>query len=113
MLYKWNRGTVKNAILSVPLAKIIAVSAPEDYVTEQYTVHVGESKYQIFVRGFRTDQESPEDTGEIEMVEVTTGYSDGDMPQDDPLYIVYHAQIKAALVQAGYTCTVNSLDPYF
>ena len=45
------------------------------------------------------------------MVEVSSGYSDGDMP-NDPEYVIIHARVKAAIMRLGHS-VVNSMDPYF
>ncbi len=110
---QWNEAQIKQAILSIPECKIINMGLAEDYVTGQITIAVADSSYQLYVRGFRTDHvELAKDKNNIEMVEVTTGYSDGDMPMGDPNYMIVHARVKAAIMTAGYL-VVNSMDPYF
>ncbi len=109
---RWEFTPISQAINSIPEAIITFVSEPEDYTTQQITVRVEGSENRIYVRGFRTDGTRPSrDNNNIEMVEVTTGYSDGDMP-NDPDYCIIHAKIKAAIMRTGYS-VVDSLEPYF
>lgn len=109
---QWDQQAVQDAIIGIPECSIEQITLPEDYVTSQLVISVAGSDYGIFVRGFRTDAISPaKDDNRIEMVEVTTGFSDGDMP-NDPAYCIVHARVKAALMTLGY-CVTNSLDPYF
>lgn len=111
-LKKWEFTLISQAINSVSECIITHVRPAEDYVTQQITVRVSGSDNMIYIRGFRTDQVNPsKDFDRIEMVEVTTGYSDGDMP-NDPDYCIIHAKVKAAIMRLGYD-VVNSLDPYF
>lgn len=112
MLYKWEGTTVSQAINSIPECVIHAITPIEDYVTETFQVRVEGSDNMIYIRGFRTDNvQYSKQNNMIEMVEVTTGFSDGDMPQD-PDYCITHAKVKAAIMRLGYE-VVNSLDPYF
>ena len=109
---KWNSNSVKKAIESVSECSIMTTIPPEDYVTESFWIWVTGTDQRLWVRGFRTDHaQIAGDNPEIEMIEVTTGYSDGDMP-NDPILCVVHARVKAALMALGYS-VVNSLDPYF
>ena len=109
---QWDFLKVSQAINSVPECIITAVSPAEDTTTKQITVSIENSENMIYVRGFRTDQKSIiKNNNMIEMVEITTGYSDGDMP-NDPDYCVTHAKVKAAIMKLGYD-VVNSLDSYF
>jgi hypothetical protein len=109
---QWNSDNVESAIISVPECQVIAQAQPEDYTTETFYVNVCGSEHSLWIRGFRTDSVQPlSDDNQIEMVEVTTGYSDGDMP-NDPVLCIVHAKVKAALMTEGYQ-VVNSMDPYF
>ena len=106
----WHLTNVERAIESIPECSIIQVTPGEDYTTEQFTVKVDKSDHFIYIRGFKTDG-APIKYNEIEMIEVTTGYSDGDMP-NDPDYCVTHAKVKGSIMRLGYL-VVNSLEPYF
>lgn len=107
---KWDLDKVSQAIREIPECSIEAVGHREDYCTEQITVSVRNSQYSIYVRGFTYD--APLVGNEIELIEVATGYSDGDMPQDEPEYTLIHAKIRVALMKLGYH-TCDSLEPYF
>ena len=111
MLKAWNLEDVQSAIQSVQKCKIAHVSPAEDYVTERVVINVAGSDNRVFVRGFRTDGVPVARDGKVEMVEVTTDYSDGDMP-NDPLYVLAHAEVKVAVIKLGYR-VVRSLDMYF
>ena len=109
---QWNIESIKLAILSVSECKIESIGLSEDYATEQITVSVDGSNFRLYVRGFRTDHVLlSKDHNNVELVEVTTGYSDGDMP-NDPNYVIVHARVKAAIMTLGYS-VVNSMDQYF
>lgn len=110
---QWNLVEVSQAINSVPECIIIAITSyDEDYTTKQITVRIEGSENLLYIRGFRTDSIQPaKDNNKIEMIEVTTGYSDGDMP-NDPAYMIVHAKVKAAIMRLGHQ-VVNSLDCYF
>jgi hypothetical protein len=111
MLKKWSTVEIANAVRNIQECGIIKTTQPEDYTTDTLHLAVRGSSY-LWVRGFRTDRISPaKDDNKIEMVEVTTGYSDGDMP-NDPILCVVHARVKAEIMKLGYS-VVNSLDPYF
>jgi hypothetical protein len=110
---KWSIIQTCEAIVSEATECIIYnITQAEDYTTETVTISVLGSDHNLFVRGFRTDQKSPsENHNQIEMVEVSTGYSDGDMP-NDPVLSIAHGKVKAAMMRLGHS-VVNSLDPYF
>jgi len=110
---RWKTGQVVSAISVVPGVLVGALSAGEDYTTQQITLIVDGSENNLFVRGFVTDHKplNGDDDVDVEMVEVTTGYSDGDMP-NDPILVVAHGQVSAALMQLGHK-VVRSMDPYF
>lgn len=109
---RWDVIEVGHAIIAIPECAVVFATPAEDYVTQQLTVAVAGSEYSIYVRGFRTDHKLlAENNEEIEMVEVTSGYSDGDLP-NDPEYVIVHAKVKAAIMKLGYS-VVNSLEPYF
>lgn len=110
---KWNTATVLEAIRKcsrVTSAKVTAEG--EDHVTQQITVTVLNSEENVYVRGFDTNRtlEAGDDV-EVEMVECTTGYSDGDMPKDGP-YVLAHAEVHVAIMNLGYH-VVKSLEAYF
>jgi len=107
----WDAAAVIKAIDSVPGCSSSQWSGPEDYTSGQIVVLVNTSQHSIYVRGFRTDGEQFLSDNQVEMVEVTTGYSDGDMP-NDPDYCVTVAMVKAAIMRLGYQ-VVNSMDGYF
>lgn len=110
---QWNLIEVSQAINSVPECIIQAITMyNEDCTTKQITVRINNSDNMLYIRGFRTDSIQPaKDNNNIEMIEVTTGYSDGAMP-NDPDYMIVHAKVKAAIMRLGYS-VVNSLDCYF
>jgi hypothetical protein len=111
-LVKWEREKVKEAIEKVRECSIISTTEFEGYVTDGFYVRVKDSDNSLWIRGFRCDGiEVDMKDPYIEMIEVTTGYSDGDMPQD-PALCIAHGHIKAELMRIGYR-PVNSLDPYF
>jgi len=85
----------------------------EDYTTDGFILDVNGTEENLYVRGFITSGKplKTNDNVEIEMVEVTTGYSDGNMP-NDPALCIAHGIVKAALMKAGFS-VVDSLDPYF
>jgi hypothetical protein len=109
----WITSEVANVVEEVPEASVINVQPGGCHTTESLHVRVKESGNSLWVRGFRTNPEEipSDDDIDVEMIEVTTGYSDGDMP-NDPVLCVVHTQIKAALMKHGHS-VVNSLDPYF
>lgn len=107
---KWELEPIIKAIDAVPDCTVIKTSPDEDYTTTQLTIRVNNSGYMIYVRGFVTEGQPIKDNM-VEMIEVTTGFSDGDMP-NDPDYVVAHAKVKAAIMRLGYS-VVNSMEPYF
>ena len=107
----WNTEQAKIAILAIPEVSLNRISLGEYYTTDGIDLDVAGSEKLIYVRGFSTDRLSQNDNVDVEMVEVSTGYSDGDMP-DDPDYCIIHARVKAALMRLGHR-VVNSLDRYF
>ena len=109
----WITSDVINAISTIPGVSIDRASIGEDYTTDGIDLNVFGSKNRIFVRGFVTDGKrlKANDNVEIEMVEVSTGFSDGDMP-NDPIYVVEHAHVQAALMKLGHS-VVKSMDGYF
>jgi len=84
-----------------------------DYDTDGVYVEPANSQNGIWVRGFVTDGKplKASDIVDVELVEVTAGQSDGQLP-NDPDLISLHGQIRAELARAGFT-TVDSMDPYF
>jgi len=111
---KWITNDVVAAISTVPEVSIIRKDGGEDITTQSLTLAVINSQNHIYVRGFTTDSRKPlksDDNVDIEMVEVTTGYSDGDMP-NDPDYVIAHAKVSAAIMRLGHT-VVKSLERYF
>lgn len=114
VLYTWNTEAVKRLIAAVPGCSVIAVNPKGgDYDTEQVVVGIEGTEEKLFVRGFRTDGKSfPEqDNCDVELTEVTTGYSDGDMP-NVPQLMLAQGGIMERLSNHGH-CPVKSLDPYF
>jgi hypothetical protein len=109
----WITDDIKNAVRQIEGVTIIDTGLGEDCTTQSITLSVQDSEYMIYVRGFVIDGKrlKTDDNVEIEMVEVSTGYSDGDMP-NDPIYVVAHAQVQAALMKLGHS-VVKSMDPYF
>jgi hypothetical protein len=109
----WNTEQAKIAILAIPKVTLNRISLGEDCTTDGIDLDVIGSDNRIFVRGFVIDGKrlKANDNVDVEMVEVTTGYSDGDMP-NDPIYVVAHAQVQAALMQLGHS-VVKSMDGYF
>jgi hypothetical protein len=108
----WLKAPVRSMLESIPGVHIIAENPGEDHVTEGFTVSVDGSEHNLYIRGFATVGILPRhDDVEIEMVEVSTGFSDGDMP-NDPVLVLVHANIKAGLMTMGHS-PVDSLDPYF
>lgn len=110
---KWITSDVVTAVSTIPEAKISGISQGEDCTTRSLFITVDGSEYNIYVRGFVTNGNrlKSDDNVDIEMVEVTTGYSDGDMP-NDPDYCIVHARVKAAIMRLGHS-VVNSMDRYF
>lgn len=111
---KWNLEAVRKAISTIP--EVVSVNAQDDsgdYATNSLFVIVGGTDENLWVRGFTTQEGGLKqfDDVEVEMVEVTTGYSDGDMP-NIPELILAHAKIKVELVKLGFK-VVNSMDRYF
>jgi hypothetical protein len=86
--------------------------AGSERTTEQLVYAVEGGHDQLFVRGFVTEGElALADDVDVEMIEVSTEYSDGsDSPE--PANIVARAFIMAALMSAGHI-VVRSLDLYF
>jgi hypothetical protein len=109
---RWITDDVVKAISTVNGTSIERIDMGEDHTTQSVTVEVENSENTVYVRGFSTNTYLKTDNNvDVEMVEVSTGYSDGDMP-NDPDYVIVHARVKAALMRMGHT-VVNSLDPYF
>lgn len=109
-MIQWNEGKIVVALTAIMEIEIRNNTLGEDYTTNQLTYAVENSENQIFIRGFVTEGKPIQDNM-IEMVEVTTGYSDGDMP-NDPDYCIVYAKVKAAIMRLGYS-VVSSLEPYF
>jgi hypothetical protein len=112
---KWNLAKIISIVRDVQgVENVTALNDFGDYTTKSVYVEVGGTEEHLWVRGFVTSEgglNGVTDDVEVELVEVTTGYSDGDMP-NDPILMVVHAKIRAALSVAGYK-TVISLEPYF
>jgi hypothetical protein len=110
---RWVTATIVEAMTQIPEVNVGDISQGEDHTTQTIRLEVSGSDNGLWVRGFRTDPKPipNDDNVDVEMIEVTTGYSDGDMP-NDPVLCVIHAQVKATLMKQGHS-VVNSLEPYF
>ena len=111
---KWITIDVVAALATIPEVSILRKDGGEDITTQSLTLAVANSQNHVYVRGFTTNSSKPlksDDNVDIEMVEVSTGYSDGDMP-NDPDYVVAHAKVSAAVMRLGHR-VVNSLDRFF
>jgi hypothetical protein len=109
----WVTSDVVAAVSVIPEVKISGVTLGEDYTTKSLYITVDGSQERVFVRGFVTNGKAlrSDDNVDIEMVEVATGYSDGDMP-NDPDYVIAHAKVQAAIMKLGHR-VVKSMDGYF
>ena len=110
---KWITSDVVSAVSAIPEVKISNVTQGEDYTTQTIHITVDDSQNNVYVRGFVTSGKAlhTDDNVDIEMVEVATCFSDGDMPAD-PVYVVANAKVKAEIMKLGHT-VVNSMDSYF
>lgn len=110
---KWITSDVVDAVSAIPEVAVIHTGYGEDCTTQSLTLSVASSDYNVYVRGFVTDGQrlKSEDNVDVQMVEVTTGFSDGDMP-NDPVYVVANAKVKAAVMKLGHQ-VVGSMDGYF
>jgi hypothetical protein len=110
---QWSTQEVIQRVKTIPQIKAAFVSAEgEDHTTQQIRVEIRGTKEAAFIRGFVTDSTLPAgDLVPVEMVEVSTNYSDGELP-DDAAFLAAYGYIRAAVVSLGHK-TVNSLESYF
>jgi hypothetical protein len=110
---RWITDEIVKTVSEIPEITIFDITGGEDHTTKSLSASVKDSEYKLYIRGFSTNHTAipNDDNVDVEMIEVTSGYSDGDMP-NDPEYVIVHARVKAALMKQGH-CVVNSLDPYF
>jgi hypothetical protein len=110
---QWNTARVRSLIETLPNIKWVGTSGGEHYVTQQLTYEVAGATDRLYVRGFTTDPKGlpNEDDVDVEMVEITTEYSDGDDSRE-PANVLARAAIWSELLKAGYS-VVRALDPYF
>lgn len=110
----WNTQQVRSTLAGISGLSYPTTTPGEDYTTETLAYQVLGNEDRIFVRGF-TDIGRPLGAGtnvDVPMVEVTSGYSDGDDGADSPACLRARAEITIALKTMGFQ-VVRSMDPYF
>jgi hypothetical protein len=111
----WKTTEIKTLLESVPHITLVGVfEQGSEMTTEQLVYDVDEAEDRLYVRGFVTDHKDQllkGDNVDVEIVEVTTEYSDG-VDSSNPENVIARALIHAALLKAGYQ-VVKSLEPYF
>lgn len=115
-MMRWKSSKIKAILEKVPNISLVDVGPQgSEMTTEQlvYAVHLANDK--LYVRGFVTDHQNQllqGDDVDVEMIEVSTGYSDGGDSRE-PQNVIARGLVHAALLDAGYGEVVRSLEPYF
>lgn len=111
---KWNVGQIKAEIRGIYPSAVIMRTRGEDVTTDGLQVQFPDNgDDSLFLQGFVVEGMIPaHDDVDVEMVELTSGYSDGGLVSSDLQMIQLYADIRKILATAGFV-VVNSLDEYF
>lgn len=112
---RWKTQKVIDLLKVVPNIKLLDIGDQgSEICTKQLAYEIDGCSNNLYIRGFNTDHQNnilDPDDADVEMVEVTSEYSDGG-ESSEPGNILARALITIELVKAGFS-VVRSLDLYF